>query len=174
LFFGLIGKSIKSDHSNLNAEQMILDKLVVKNDEERARLERLKADMSYAKFNRSAATYLEKSNRKFKAEQMDVRGRENIRTWLESPDCDSIDKRCDFVEDVEKSTTLIPYISPTIKNELDTNGSVKSVLNAVLTNVEVNEDAAAGRKRCNGRRIPMTDYCLERKYSPINHSSFFL
>lgn len=117
--------------------------------------------MSYARYNRAAATYLHKSYRKFKAEQMDLRGRENIKTWLETPVVD--ENRCEFFEQVDPSKT-VSYVSPAVKNESNPDECVTAVMDSILKTVEEKETVRGGRKRCSGRRLPMTDFCSERKF----------
>lgn len=126
-------------------------------------MERLKLDISYARHNRAAATFLQKSFRKYKAEQIDLRGRDNIRTWLETPGSSVGDLLCEHEEPADQNKSTI-YVSPSVKNELDPAECVQSVLNSLLDAVDRQITASTGKKRCNGRRIPMTDFCSKRKF----------
>jgi len=134
-------------------------KIFVRDPGERARLERLKSDMSYGRYNRTAATYLQKSYRKYKAEQLELRGHENINTWLETPERANGEMCCDYVEKIDPATSF--YTSPKITNESNSDESARAVLDSLLNAVIKQEDAGFVETRCSGRRIPMTDFCAE-------------
>jgi hypothetical protein len=105
---------------------------------------------------------MQKSYRKFKAEQKEVRGRENIRTWLESPVSPIDDKRCEFLDDIDSSTT-VEYVSPKNVSESNPDECVKAILGSIVNTVEEKELASIGKKRCTSQRLPMTDFCTQRK-----------
>lgn len=112
---------------------------------------------------RAAATYLQKSYRKYKAEQMELRGHENIRTWLETPQVRAGDLRCEHEEPIDPSSSPPAYVSSPIKNENDSDECIRTIISSVLNVVEEQEAFDAGKTRCNGRRIPMTDFCIKRE-----------
>lgn len=118
--------------------------------------------MTYARYNRAAATFLQKSFRKYKAEQIELRGRENIRTWLETPGSSTPVMLCEHEEPADQNKATI-YVTPSVNNESDSDECAQAVLNSLLTAVEQQVAATTGKKRCNARRIPMTDFCSKRE-----------
>jgi hypothetical protein len=93
---------------------------------------------------------------------MDIRGKENIKSWLETPKSAVDEDRCGFFVPVD-ATTPVSYTSPSIKNESDSDECVKAILDSILGTVDERINVSMGKKRCTNKRLPMTDFCAGRK-----------
>ncbi|KAI6213579.1 hypothetical protein M3Y94_00166600 [Aphelenchoides besseyi] len=134
-------------------------KLVGKDENERAKLLRLKSDMSYAPYSKYTSNFLEKIRRKQLVESSGLRGQAHVDSWLESEEYTDGEGRCDFVHENQPNSKPIStfYQTPDTDAPADI---LQSICNAVVEQ----EKSSMNERRCKGRRIPMIDYCIEHSH----------
>ncbi|KAI6186618.1 hypothetical protein M3Y98_00152200 [Aphelenchoides besseyi] len=136
-----------------------VQEILGKDESERAKLLRLKSDMSYAPYSKYTSNFLEKIRRKQLVESSGLRGQAHVDSWLESEEYTNGEGRCDFVHDSESSSKPVSsfYHSPSTDSPAD-------ILQSICDAVVEQEKSSMNERRCKGRRIPMIDYCIEHSH----------
>ncbi|KAI6189884.1 hypothetical protein M3Y97_00056500 [Aphelenchoides bicaudatus] len=71
------------------------------------------------------------------------------------------DMLCEHEDQVDQSKLTANYVSPKVKNESDPEECARGVMSSLLNAVEEQVAVNTGKKRCSGRRLPMTDFCAK-------------
>ena len=151
------------------------DKLAIKTKEDRAKMERLRADMAYGQLARSTESFPDRCYRKHQYEtsrritnDASYQPREHIREWLETPTQRSSKSRCTMMQKVPNpDASSVEYASPKHLDDNEQGASVdkcvEAVLNATIDCVAQRAVDAYVERQCTSLRLPMTDFCLKRK-----------
>ncbi|CAD5224103.1 unnamed protein product [Bursaphelenchus okinawaensis] len=131
-------------------------KLVVRNQKEKAILERLRNDKLYGVPGPLVLPYIEKAERKHAYEKKGVKV--PSRMWLTDPGRDADTFKCDFVEKTEITPDANAQYRSQLLYNASTEDTVVSVINSIVDYVE-RRNGGVKETKCSRMRVPMTDYC---------------